>query len=150
MREPYPDDLSDKEWEQIEPILEKVKKLKGHPPIHKRLCRHPLKLPVSDYQTRSFALSTYRGPGFYISIVRIATLANHPRDSKRVLTFSTYLFRNSFCPLLLIAVSTNVFIWSLLRMRTDSTNLYHNHLVFRRLYLIIYLPTRLITSNTSV
>ena len=36
MRKPYPDDLSDKEWEQIEPILEKVKKLKGRPPIHSR------------------------------------------------------------------------------------------------------------------
>ncbi len=31
MRKSYPDDLNDKEWEQIEPILEKIKKLKGRP-----------------------------------------------------------------------------------------------------------------------
>lgn len=36
MRRPYPDDLSDQEWNQIEPILEKVKKIKGRPPIHER------------------------------------------------------------------------------------------------------------------
>jgi hypothetical protein len=29
MRKPYPDDLSDQEWNQTEPILEKVKKIKG-------------------------------------------------------------------------------------------------------------------------
>ena len=36
MRRPYPDDLSDQEWNQIEPILEKVKKIKGRPPVHNR------------------------------------------------------------------------------------------------------------------
>lgn len=36
MRKPYPDDLNDKEWEIIEPILESVKKLKGRPVIHSR------------------------------------------------------------------------------------------------------------------
>lgn len=36
MRRPYPDDLKDKEWEQIEPILEKVKKIKGRPPSYSR------------------------------------------------------------------------------------------------------------------
>jgi transposase len=34
MRKPYPDDLNDKEWEQIKPILEKVKKVQGRPPVH--------------------------------------------------------------------------------------------------------------------
>jgi len=36
MRKPYPDDLNDKEWEKIKPILEKVKKIQGRPPIHNR------------------------------------------------------------------------------------------------------------------
>jgi transposase len=36
MRKPYLDDLNDREWERIEPILERVKKLKGRPPIHSR------------------------------------------------------------------------------------------------------------------
>lgn len=36
MRKPYPDDLNDKEWEQIKPILEKVKKVQGRPPVHDR------------------------------------------------------------------------------------------------------------------
>jgi len=36
MRKPYPDDLTDKEWNQIEPILEGFKKIKGRPPVHNR------------------------------------------------------------------------------------------------------------------
>lgn len=36
MRKPYPDDLTDKEWELIAPILEKIKKIKGRPPVHNR------------------------------------------------------------------------------------------------------------------
>jgi transposase len=36
MRKPYPDDLNDREWKSIEPILERVKKLKGRPPIQSR------------------------------------------------------------------------------------------------------------------
>jgi transposase len=36
MRKPYPDDLNDKEWEQIGLILEQVKKVQGRPPIHDR------------------------------------------------------------------------------------------------------------------
>jgi transposase len=36
MRQPYPDDLSDKEWALIEPILAKVKKISGRPPLYHR------------------------------------------------------------------------------------------------------------------
>ena len=36
MRRPYPEDLSDQEWRQIEPILEKLKKIKGRPPLYER------------------------------------------------------------------------------------------------------------------
>ena len=36
MRKPYPDDLSDEEWNLIQPILEEVKKIKGRPPVHDR------------------------------------------------------------------------------------------------------------------
>mgnify|MGYP003594697678 CR=1 FL=1 len=36
MRRPYPEDLSDQEWRQIEPILEKLKKIKGRHPLYER------------------------------------------------------------------------------------------------------------------
>lgn len=36
LRKPYPDDLSNEEWNLIQPILEKVKKVKGRPPVHDR------------------------------------------------------------------------------------------------------------------
>jgi len=36
MRKAYPDDLDDKEWALLEPILEKIKKVKGRPLIYSR------------------------------------------------------------------------------------------------------------------
>ena len=36
IRKPYPDDLTDKEWALIEPILAKVKKISGRPPLYPR------------------------------------------------------------------------------------------------------------------
>lgn len=36
MRQPYPDDLSDDEWERLAPILNSVKKIQGRPPKYPR------------------------------------------------------------------------------------------------------------------
>ena len=35
-RKPYPDDLNDKEWALLEPVLVKVKKVSGRPPLYPR------------------------------------------------------------------------------------------------------------------